>query len=140
MNNYLLSATCIALSLYCTQSLSVIITASEFNQLYSCDNPFRPNETSTIILDEDIVITDTIGCLLIEAGPGFDLQTDVVTLTSSTSGAFIVSTSARWIIGLNITFNGNAQLQVLPGAILQFPDLQPILRMSGNSLFIPVQS
>lgn len=139
MNKSICYAALAVFLLHSIQLFSETITASEFNQLYSCENPFRPNETSTIILDEDIIITNLVtSCLLIEAGPGFNLQTDVVNITSSDNHAFIVGTEARWIIGVNITFTGNAQLLLSTGAILQFPDFQPILRMSGNSIFRPV--
>lgn len=140
MNKYLVRVILTTLSIHCTHVYCETITASQFNQVYSCQNPFRPNESSTIILDEDIVINNPDGCLLIAAGPGFNVTTDSVTITSNNSHVFKVGTSSRWIIGVNILFNGNAQLQLLPGAVLQFPSFAPTVRMSGNSVFIPMES
>ena len=103
-----------------------------------CQTPFSPTETSTIILDEDIVILNTVGgCQPIVAGPGFNTATDVVFFTSTTNHSVIIQESGEWIVALNLTFNGNAQLEMQTGSILALQN-NPIVRMSGNSLFKPV--
>lgn len=138
MNNFLFYVVLTAISLHCTSIFGETITASKFNQIYSCTNPFQPTETSTIILDEDIKITDTTGCELIVPGAGFE-PTDVVIFTSTTSNSMIIGNSAFWIVGLNLTFTGNAQFQILSGGILALQN-NPTITMSGNSIFRPVQS
>ncbi len=139
MNKSTFYAVLAAFSFHSTQVFSQTITASEFNTLYSCDNPFRPTETSIIILDEDIIIQDTVGgCEPIIAGPGFNPATDVVFFTSLDNHSVIIQASGLWIVGLNLTFNGNAQFQIQTGAILALQN-NPTFRMSGNSIFKSVE-
>lgn len=140
MNKSFFCAVLAAISLQGTTTLSITITASEFNQLYSCENPFAPTESSTIILDENITIAPTAsGCEPIVAGPGFNPETDVVIFTSIDNHSVIVAEAALWTIALNITFNGTAQLQLKIGAMLALQN-NPIVRMSGNSLLRPITS
>ncbi len=140
MNKSIFYAALAAFSLHSTQLFSETITASEFNLIYTCTNPYQPTETSTIILDENIVIEAVVGgCELIVPGPGFDPATDVVIFTSTDNNSVIILQDGLWIVGLNLTFNGNAQFQIQTGAILALEN-NPIVRMSGNSLFRTVQS
>ena len=100
MNNYFFCAFFAHLSVHCNQLLSQTITASQFNQLLFLPKlPFSPTETSTIILDEDIVIVNTVGgCQPIVAGPGFNTATDVVFFTSTTNHSVIIQESGEWIV------------------------------------------
>src|SRR5436305_13555578 len=64
----------------------VAITASQFNQLYSCQNPFTLTTTTIVILDEDIVINQ---CFPFVAGGGF-APTDTLTFTSTVDNILII--------------------------------------------------
>lgn len=137
MNKLILSAS-LALISHNLSLHAVTITATQFNQLYSCANPFRPTETSTIILDTNIIFNDPTGCEPIIPGVGFNIATDVVNFRATNGNSVQIAQSTAWFIPLNITFQGNAQLITFPGAQLILRDNNPTLCMSEQSIFKPV--
>lgn len=118
----------------CQHLQGATITASEFNQLYSCQNPFVATETTNIILDEDIVISES--CELIKAGSGFDPIVDAIIFISEYQHAVVINQAQIWSIGLPIIFDGNAKLQTQPGSVLALQN-DITIRMSGQSSYIP---
>jgi len=93
---------------------SVTIEASDFNQLYSCTNPFVLTTTTTIVLNEDIFIDE---CFPVVADPSFGLA-DTLTFTSSTNNNLIIAPhiiiDGRTVLpnGQSLIFAGNITVQV----------------------------
>lgn len=111
------------------------ILASDFNATYSCQNPFIANDTTTIILNEDISIEGV--CELIEPGDGFDSKNDRIIVTASTGNRVVIRQSSTWKIGLTIQFTGNAHLEKEPGAIIYLLNKTNLI-MSENSRYITI--
>jgi hypothetical protein len=86
------------------------ILASVFNATYSCTNPFIATGSTTIILDENIVMTAGGACELFQSGGGFDPATDSITFTSTANFALVITQGTTWKISVPFLFTGNAQL------------------------------
>jgi hypothetical protein len=93
---------------------SVSIRASDFNQLYSCENPFVLTTTTTIVLNEDIEINE---CFPFVAEDSFSL-TDTLTFTSRTNNNLIIAPNCiidgRVFLpqGQSLIFAGNIVVKV----------------------------
>ncbi len=99
-------------------SAATTILASVFNANYSAMNPYIATQTTTIILDQDIVISTTIVAEPIKTGAGFNRAADKIIFSSIDGHKVLVSQPTAWKYGFNIQFTGNASLVTQRGATL----------------------
>ncbi len=124
----------------CLAAADVFFLASEFNQQFSCTNPYIMRFNTTIDLDEDISISGN--CPLIIADKTLNLR-GTLTFTSSSGNAVIVEQSSIWMLQSFfrntqiVQFTGNASLIMYPGAILIMNGAQ--LRFTDSTVwtFVP---
>jgi hypothetical protein len=109
---------------------AISILASVFNATYSYTNPFVATTSTTIILDENIVMNTAGVYELFQAGGGFDPLTDTITFSSTTNSALVISTGTTWKVSIPFIFTGNAQLQLQAGASCWFNSGSVVLQDS----------
>jgi hypothetical protein len=95
-----------------TSAQALTITASAFN---SGTLPFTLTETTTIILDEDIVFTDS-GLYAPIITSGSFTADDMLIFTATDGFQVFINTDTIWQYNFNIEFQGNAQLMMAPGS------------------------
>jgi hypothetical protein len=117
-----------------------VVYASNFNSSVTCNNPFVLEGTTTLMLDEDVILTSA--CIPVTTSVNF-LSTDQLIISSTIGASLIISSGVLFDLsaflsqGQQLIITGNAQLVVSPGAIINFNSNQIVCMENGKFLWMP---
>jgi hypothetical protein len=124
------------------QVTPMTLLASTFNQTYSCHTPLIIEDSITIVLDEDILISGDDVCTPIVASPFLNLR-GTITFVSTHNHAVVIGAGTVWDLRSfsratqAIIFSGNATLIMNPGGGIALNQAKFLFTQNSVWTFIP---